>query len=559
MQMPFEFVFLRPWWLLLIPIGLVLAYIVTHKDRDSWLRVCDRELLSKMTVISDRASERFVWGSILIGWSLAVLALAGPAWDRNQTSMYHSVDATVVVFDLSRSMNSIDLQPSRLERARYKALEIVEAQRGKSVGLVAFAGDAFAVTPISDDIETVIHLLQSLHIQMMPVQGSMASQGLRQAHQLLMKSGYRKGTVVLVTDGIDDDAFAVAETLRQNDYRLSVIAAGTKAGSPISLDNGDFLKDAAGNFIVSPVNYDRLAELASVGGGMSLRVTEPLSTSMSQVIFFGGDSVELTSENLSSVSWNDRGPWFLIILLPLVALIFRRGWILAVIVLLPLDTPNAYALEWEDLWLRSDQQAQVALEREELTDPQLAKHPEWHGIALYRQNRFKQAAQAFSKSGDKIAKFNHGNALAKDDELQAAIHQYESALEIDPDFEDAKFNLELVKRILRQEQQHQQDRQNETRENQENQSANAQESEGQPERNPPNNDRSESEGQTDKDDPREQTEQMADAQDSLTEEQAQMMEQWLREIPDDPSGLLRRRFYFEYQQRDQPQRVVNVW
>ncbi len=559
MQMPFEFVFLRPWWLLLIPLGLVLAYLVTRQDRDSWRRVCDRELLLHMIQTTARASQRLVWGSILVGWLLAVIAIAGPAWDRDQTSTYHSVDAMVVVFDLSRSMSSIDLQPSRLERARYKALEIVEAQQDKSVGLVAFAGDAFSVTPISDDIETVIHLLQSLQIRMMPIQGSMASQGLRQAHRLLTKSGYPSGTVVLVTDGIDDQAFAAAESLRQHNYRLSVIAAGTPAGSPIRLDNGDFLKDAAGNFIVSPVDHEHLAELASVGGGQFSQVTEPISESMLQAIIFGADSIESTSDNVASVSWNDRGPWFLVLLLPLVAIIFRRGWILSVIVLLPLSPQQSYAMEWEDLWQRSDQQAKAALERGDLTDTRLADHPDWHGIALYRQDYYNQAAAAFGHLNGKIAKFNHGNALAKAGELEAAIERYESALEIDPNFEDAKFNLEVVKKALQQEQQRQQGRQNETRENQDSQSANAEESADQPERIPPSDDRSDSEQQADQDDSRELAEQSAQAQDSTDEEQNQLMEQWLREIPDDPAGLLRRRFHFEYQQRDQPLRAVNAW
>ena len=557
--MPFEFVFLRPWWLLLIPVGLLLAYSATRTQRDGWMRVCDRELYAQLQLIGDRVSQRWLWAVLMIGWLLAVIALAGPAWDRDRSTIYQASDPLVVVFDLSRSMNSIDLAPSRLQRARYKALEVVEAQQGKPVGLVAFAGDAFAVTPVSDDVRTVAHLLESLQIRMMPVQGSNASLGLERAYELLSKSGYKRGTVLLVTDGVDEQALAAAEQLRQDNYRLSVIAAGTAAGAPIRLEDGDFLKDAAGNFIVSPVDHALLEQLASIGGGLFTQVTEPFSESFLQSIRFGGDSVELSDEQHSNISWNDRGPWFLLLLLPLVALIFRRGWIVSVLVLLvPFTTEPSHAFEWEDLWLRSDQQAAAAVERSEFENQHISAHSDWHGIALYRQDRFDEAAAQFGQRSDSIANYNQGNAFAKSGELQAAVEHYESALRLDPEFEDAQFNLDLVKQVLQQ-QQRQQNQNSESRDNQDSNTESESQQQAKPDEEPPTGERAESEDEQNKERPREPAEQLAEAQQAAEQEQEQLMEQWLREIPDDPAGLLRRRFYYEYQNSGQQQRVVNAW
>ena len=557
--MPSELIFLRPWWLLLIPVGFVLAFAVTRRHRNSWRRICDSKLFSELTLIGDRVSERMVGLSIVVGWLLAVIALAGPAWDRDQNALYQSVDAMVVVFDLSRSMNSTDLLPSRLERARYKALEVIEAQQDKSVGLVAFAGDAFDVTPISDDIGTVSHLLRSLQIQMMPVQGSLASAGLYRAHQLLINSGYGRGAVVLLTDGVDEDAFSAAKSLRDDGFRLSVIAVGTAAGAPISLDNGDFLKDGTGKFVVAQVNVGSLVELANQGGGLFSLVSEPFTESMLHTIDFGGDSVELTANDDSVVGWNDRGPWILLGLLPLVALIFRRGWILSILILLPVTSQDAYAFEWEDLWFRSDQQAAAAVRKEEFDNSRLAEHPEWNGIALYRQNRFEDATAEFSKSSDEVANFNTGNAKAKDGDLQGAIENYEAAIEIDPEFEDAQFNLDLVRKLLQEQQQRQRGRQDDSRESQDSNSQDNEASSDQLERSSPDSGQGGEEELERRDEPRDEENQLASMEDSVDREQDQLMEQWLQKIQDDPTGLLRRRFYYEYQVRERDERPAVAW
>ncbi len=556
MQMPSEFIFLRPWWLLLIPVGILLAYAAARTGRDNWRQVCDRALLPELTVIGDRVSTRLVWFLVLIGWLLATIALAGPAWERHQSARYDRVDAMVIVFDLSRSMGSSDIQPSRLERARYKALEVVEALQGKSVGLVAFAGDAFDVAPISDDIGTIVHLLQSLQIRMMPVQGSQASLGLRKAQQLLENSEHQRGSIVLLTDGVDESASSAAIDLREKGYRLSVIAVGTQAGSPINLEDGDFLKNAAGEFVVSPVDYGALAELAELGGGLFSLVSEPFSESILQSIHFGDGSLQLAEEDRFRADWNDHGPWFLLALLPLVALCFRRGWILALIVLLPLGAQEARALEWQDLWQRADQRAAAAVQRQDYDDTRLRDHPEWNGIALYRQDKFEEAALAFSYADDQFAKFNTGNALARSGNLQSAIEQYEAALQIDPEFEDAKFNLDLVRKALRQ--QPRQSARGDSSNDSEDRSDGDVQQAAEPERMAPDGERSESGEGDQKDEPRDEDNQLARSESDAEAEQKQLMEQWLRVIPDDPAGLLRRRFYYEYRERDPVQRQSTV-
>ena len=580
MQILDEFVLLRPWWLLLLPIGAVLAYWVTRKRSDSWKRICDPELLPHLIVAGDKRSVSLTRCVVFAGWLVAVVALAGPAWDKENTQLYQSVDAMVIVFDLSRSMNSTDVLPSRLERARYKAIQIIESDHDQAVGLVAFAGNAFDVAPVSDDVATVTHLVQSLLTSVMPIQGSNASEGLFRAEQLLRNSGYGTGSVVLLTDGVDSAAFDAANDLLRNGYRLSVVGVGTKTGAPVRLEGGEFLKDRLGEFVVAPVDQDRLAELAFAGGGtLTLITSEGEDLTQPQTRFTATKLDAVDSRQASTVNWKDRGPWFLVLLIPLVALMFRRGWLLAAAWIVMAAPQESSAFDWIDLWQRSDQQAADAILSGQYDNDALFSHPEWKGIAHYRQDQFDQAVTEFSKSSDKIALYNHGNALTKMTDFQAAISQYESALEIDPDFEDAQFNLDLLRRLM--EQQQKDGGQGESRDGQQGNMQDAENRDDGLEGTPPNLDQAGSQGSQKEGDSSQRSGQQSMGQEQsneealedaeagskdnivlqadLGEELNQVMEQWLRQIPDDPGGLLRRKFYYENELRDKVPEVTQSW
>ena len=564
--MPLEFTFLRPWWLLLLPLGLILAYAVTTKSQDSWRRFCDVDLLPHLVVVTDRASNRWAQAVIAVAWLLAVVALAGPAWDKEKTVLFENGEAMVVVFDLSESMNSLDLQPSRLERARYKAIEIIENETERAVGLVVFAGSAFKVTPVSDDVATVTHLMQSLNTNMMPVQGGTASKGLEYALDLLQGSGYDTGKVVLVTDGIDAEADDVAQRIFENGYRLSVVAVGTQNGAPIKLENGDFLRSQAGDLVISNVDFESLSKLAAVGGGEFLLISDQASR-----LQYGERSEMVRStdkDEVSTENWKDRGPWLLLLLLPLVALMFRRGWLLCLSFVFVFGAQDVNAFDWSHLWQRSDQRAAEAVHNEIYDDESLVRNRAWRGVANYRLEEFENAIKDFT-GNDKITLYNRGNALAKTGDLQSAIEHYDSAIRLDPQFEDAIHNREIVMNAMQKQQ-----LQGQSSDSRDQQNAEAQESEsrkGELEGMPQN---SGEEGEIEQQRQGQQSQRSGQQamgespegeeelylenkgneenlllQDDVSDELNQVMEQWLRVIPDDPGGLLRRKFYYDYESR----------
>ncbi len=578
MSFPTEFVFLRPWWLLLLSLGPLLAFAITRRGADSWAAVCDPLLLRHLVSGGSNRSVMLVRVLAFSAWTLAVLALAGPAWDREKTELFENLDAAVVVLDLSQSMNSTDLLPSRFERARYKSIELIENQSSRATGLVVFAGSAFNVVPVSDDVATLTHLIQSLQTSMMPVQGSRASLGIERARQMLKGSGYQSGSVVLITDGVDPAAMEAVKTLRDDGYSLSVIGVGTESGAPVTTSGGEFLKDAGGNLITATVNYSELAQLAAAGGGTFTTITGEISAVLPQGSEFAAD-ITGTDELATIAQWKDRGPYILIFLVPLAACLFRRGWLLAIALILVFPAQQSFAFEWSDLWQRPDQRAAASVRAGNYDYQLLQFVPEWNGVALYRAEKFSQAATEFSYSDDVVSIYNRGNALAMSGDFAAAIDQYEDALQIDPDFESAQFNLDIVRQLLQQQEKSAMSMDSERQDQTDSQQVETKDTAPDDFSAPPNRG-NQHEGQDEGGlsrrsgqqsmggDRSEEDELLAERGDSserielqanLDDELNQVMEQWLRQIPDDPAGLLRRKFHYEYMLQNEAHPMVQPW
>ena len=175
-----NFHFIRPWMLLILPIGLCSVYLlwIRIKNDSGWSKVCDSHLINHLLVNQKNQRSKLIYFAMAVLWSLVSLAMAGPTWQKVPENLYKPIQSRIIVFDLSRSMNSQDLQPTRLERARYKLIDLILTGVGIQQGLIVFAGDAFVVSPLTDDSDTIINLIASLDTQTLPIQGSRADLGL---------------------------------------------------------------------------------------------------------------------------------------------------------------------------------------------------------------------------------------------------------------------------------------------------------------------------------------------------------------------------------------------
>jgi len=558
-----DFHFLRPLWLLALPLGPLLAWVLWRRMHAGvqWRDVCDPHLLPHLLVAPAGARSRFAYWLLIAATTLALLALAGPAWERLEQPVYRTLNARAIVLDLSRSMDATDFQPSRITRARFKVVDILRRSRDRPVGLAVFAGDGFIVTPLTQDANTIVSLLPSVDTDIMPVQGSRADLGLRAAAQMLERGGARRGEVILITDGVRGRrAESEAAKLREMGFRVSVLAAGTREGAPIPIQGGGFYKRLDGGIVVAMTDYDALRAIARAGGGQFSALSND-DSDIDHVLTaetLKPWEVDMQAVHRTSEAWRDRGPWLLMLLLPLAALSFRRGWLAVVpLAILVLPSPTE-AGGWDDLWARPEQQAARALERGDAASAARASDdPLWRGAALYRAREYEQAVEVLSESDAIMAQYNRGNALAKSGRLRESLDAYDAVLEAEPEHADARHNRELVARLLEELRQQARQQQNEESSGQGQQAGHDQQ-QGAPsdtdEQEPshaPNEARGEPEdsGERDKETSQSANDATAMERSPMTAEEQQAMAQWLRRIPDDPGGLLRRKFQLEYSTR----------
>ena len=459
-----EFHFLRVEWLWLLPLwGLVLWFLPkiqsSQIDWAQWIAPPLQRLFVVSSQISQHRKKQLQVGFALI-WILGTLALAGPAWERFPKPLLVRDQARVILLDLSYSMLATDLQPNRLERARYKIEDLLNRFQEGQTAIILYAGDAHTLVPLTEDVETIRTLLPSLHPSLMPVRGSRPDLAFENVIEMLNQVDIQNSHLVWITDGIDDQQVKPLQNLLSSQrHKLTVLAVGTPSGAPIVLEKGNYLKDTNNNIVIPQLDLAPLRAVAEALGGQVLPVQyddsdlERLVASEEKDQGFQEQEEELTTDR-----WREEGPWLFVLLLPLVAMIFRRGWLF---VLALTSWPSlSQAWEWRDLFINDNQRAYELLEEGQAAEAaQTFEDSTWQGIASYKAQEYEAALQHWSNEESPITSYNRGNALARNGKLPEALQAYDQALAAKPDWEDAQFNRDLVAKLLdSQQKQPQEDR-----------------------------------------------------------------------------------------------------
>lgn len=593
-----QFHYLRPWWLLAL-LALPLLLWLWRRRRiveDPWRQVCDPHLLPHLL---ERGGGTRGWVAPVLfslGFVIAINALAGPAFRQLPQPLSRADSALIVALDLSDTMRATDLKPDRATRARFKLAKLLGARREGQAALVAYAGDAFTVAPLTDDAGSLSDLANAMQIDIVPVRGKHPERAIDLGVRLLHDAGFETGDLLLVTDAVDRRAIDAARRAAAAGLRVSVLGAGTQQGAPAPLPEGGFVPDDTGGILLAKLDDTSLRALADAGGGRYAA----LASDNSDLAALGldaivGSNTRLREDERTTAAYRDEGPWLLIALLPLAALAFRRGWLVCLTLMFALPAPPAHAFEWDSLWKRDDQRAWEALQDDPARAQQLAKDSALRGSAAYRAEDYASAEQDFAQKADADAHYNRGNALAKAQRFEEALAAYDDALAAMPDMDDAVANRKAVEDWLKQQQQQRQqsdqqqegdpsdqqqggqgeqqeqddDPQQQQGEQDESQSSESKDGESQPREGGEQDDAQDgtpqdaaSEEQQREAEQRfaeqmeqalkdgEQGEAEAAAQEDPAEaEKRQAAEQWLRRVPDDPGGLLRRKFALEYQRR----------
>jgi len=646
-----DFHFLRPVALLLV-LAVPLFWLLwrnARADAGAWRAAVDAHLLPHLLERIDGGAGRSGLRLAALLWTLASLALAGPAWEREPMPLYRNQAARVLALELAPTMLAQDEKPNRLARARYKLEDILSRSRDYQTALIGYAGDAFVAAPLTDDVDTVRNLVDALDPATMPVAGNNTVRAIGAGVDLIEQAGLHRGEIILLADGVGNGAAAAARKAREKGITVSVLGIGNANGAPVPLAQGDFLKDDSGNVVVARLDDAALRAVAEAGGGRYAALTAD-ARDLDGVLADRVDASSRTDEagadgsaaqTAESARWRDRGPWLVLLLAPLALFGFRRGWLMLLAVALCAPAPRADAASLADLWQRPDQQAAAALAKGDAKHAaNVARSPDWRGSAAYRDGDYESAATDYANAQGADGAYNKGNALAKLGRYDEAIAAYDDALKLAPDMADAKANKQAVEEFQKQKQQQDknsqskndgknsqksdskdknsqqksdQDSQKQDSKDQDKQrnSSGDQNEQQQGQQGQPQDQQNSSQSGEQKDQQGKQDEQQSDEskqqsaagagdekqdktqdpsqqqldaqqqqalskeidkalagqpkpadknakpqagiaeEDDATREKKQALEHWLQRVPDDPGGLLRRKFQLEYQRRQQ--------
>lgn len=465
---------LRPeWFWALIPsiLAFILLWRMKHTTQ-GWQSIIDPELLNSMTQhspVPSKGVKAWPLTMLALGWIIGIFGLAGPSWEKLPVPASTNEDALIIALDLSYSMLAEDVKPSRIERTKFKINDILQHRGDGYTALIAYAGGAHVVSPLTQDTNTVRNLLNPLNPLIMPAPGSRPDKALALAQELRQQSELPRARVLLITDEIIDKDIERIEKLSLTGLSIQVLAVGTQAGAPINIPNRGFLRNRAGDLILPTLQFDAVEELAEALDGRAAR----LQTSDQDWRYLLPEDVQLSQpERLDDKRtfdhWRDAGVWMTLGLLPLALLAFRRGWLFVFLIGFLLPYPNnSQALSWEDLWHTPDQQGSALYQQNE---PEKAaerfKDPAWKGTAHFSAGQYEEALsnwEGLETTPETL--FNRGNALAKLQRLEEAIESYDQALALKSPFPQAQENRDYLQSLLDQQQEQQSDQSSDNQQN----------------------------------------------------------------------------------------------
>ena len=458
-----HFHFLRPAWALAIIPWLVINQVQNRREasKASFGGIIAPHLLEHLRL--QRFESRWfnpvsVTRVITL---LLLLLLMGPTWRQQPSPLSQDEAALVVLLDVSASMQQSDVQPSRLERAKQKIVDLLALRPDKKAALIVYAGSAHTVLSLTADQDILNQYLAAIKPAIMPRAGKFPEYGLPLVASVLSESG-APATVVLFTDGLGADSTGEFEPyFKASGNQLLVVGVGTE-----EQEEG-----------LAPLERRSLEQLAAASGGsyVDLTVDDSDVHRLNRKI----DSHYVVLED-SALPWLDSGYLLVFPAMALFLLWFRRGWTLnwawlAIPLVLQgspaiveaqeepqpaqaqapenVDTNQADgwpAIQWfANLWLTGDQQGRLLMQTGDYHAAATRfEEPMWKGLAYYYAEDFMLAAEYFSRSDSDDALFNQANARAHARDYVRAVNRYNQLLARTPNYPGARQNRDRVQALI---------------------------------------------------------------------------------------------------------------
>lgn len=449
------FHFLRPWWLLVLPITILLYLDLARRARAaaSFEGLIAPHLLEHLIVPGGLAEKIRPRHLITMLLALGGLAMSGPTWSREPSPFAADAAAIVVAVDVSTTMNAVDVQPTRLDRAKQKVRDLVALRPGARTGIVAYAGAAHVVLPPTDDPDVVTMYVDALDTTLMPLEGQRPGLALDAARELLAR-GDPSGSILFLTDGVPaEERPSFVRNSREGGPAVMLLALGTEAGGPIREGKASFATEPGGARRIARLDTASLDVLAKEADVDVLELTLD-DGDVASVARKADRRLDQADDDADSVRWKDDGVFLVYPMLLIGALWFRRGWtvpwaaLLLAFLVSSAAPAHAHDSTWADLWWTPDQQGRHHFEHGEFQAAAAHfENPSWKGVALARAGDLEGAADQFARLDTAEAYYNLGTTFARLERFEEAIAAYEAALRRRPEFPDATFNLDIARRL----------------------------------------------------------------------------------------------------------------
>ena len=543
--------FNRPIWLLLIPIVCFGYLLFSLQPQSSLLkRKVAAHLLPFLT--ESIPSAKYINWLGLFAVSCFVIGISGISFSKTNSELYAAQNKTVFIVDQSLSMYATDVRPNRLTRSKQLIRDILQADIEGEIALIAFAGDAYTISPFTQDKQTLIHFLVALDPLIMPLYGSHLKSGIEQALELVSNDANTPRHFIILTDDLANEDEAALQEANKLGVQLDVIAVGTPEGGTMQLPEGQILKHN-GITALAKTPITAIEQATEAANGRFYQHT--LDDADLQSLLDTQSTNSAKRSNLSGQTWQEQGHYFAIPLVLWLLWQFRQGWLCLMLLFIMSSPPSSYAspLEW---FKTPDQKGQQAFDQGRWDEAaKLFEQPLWKAASQYANQDYPQTVETLQNVATTASDYyNLGNALALSNDLEGAKTAYETSLSLRSDFPEAKENLDYIKQQLKKTSPREQSDNSSQQSNNEGQTQQSEENGAS------KNSDSETNNSQQKQDNSQQKQDNSSVTDTSNEEQnallnerqieqQQALDQWLRQIQDDPGDLIKRKLWYLHQER----------
>ena len=446
------FHFIRPQllWLLVPALLSFLIALAGLRETVKWKDVIAPHLRPFMIKKGSERIKKWMHLALFICISIAIIGVAGPSWRKIEEPEKILETPLIILLDLSQSMMATDIQPTRLERAKFKIQDFLEAKPGALTALIGYAGTAHTIVPLTRDYNIIKSHIKTLSPSIMPFPGSDIERALVLADTITRRTE-APGHILLISDDFTETTFnQIQNFVIESNNQVTIIPMNTIGGANVPAKRKNlFLKDAKGEIVRSALDNNIIEKLSSLEN-VSI---SPLTLDKSDVQLLAkniSENLEFRQETEEKENnWRDDGLWMVIPFALIILLWFRKGWVIYSLLLMFTFSSCGKESKFIDLWETKDYQAQQQYEKARYEKAgMLYSDPMYQGVAWYKAGDYDKAIKAFENDTTAMGVYNLGLAYYKKGDYAAASMAFGKATELDPELEAAKQNQKVTQKIL---------------------------------------------------------------------------------------------------------------